>query len=198
MGARNTARIWLCTGAAVVALLAVTSWFLLIKPKYTEAAGVRAQANDTQTQLVSLRKRISDLDRQKAQLPKFRAALKANQRALPSDAGVSDFLRQLQAAGDNVDVAVTGVSVAAPLKSPAAADLWELPMTLTAEGRADDLSLFLIQMQSVQPRAVLVKSANLTQGASGSAGAAPPSLSLTITAYVAPPAGSGAPVVTTK
>jgi Tfp pilus assembly protein PilO len=200
MGARNADRVWLYAGPAVIVLLAAATWFVLIGPKYTEASEVRAQVDDTQTQLISLRRKISDLDRQKAQLPRFKAALKVNQQALPSDSGVPDFLRQLQAAGDKVGVSVTGVTVAAPVKSTAATDVWELPMTLTADGDADKLSLFLIQLQNVQPRAVLVKSANLTQGDDSSAGSdsSQSSLSIAITAYVQPPAGSGAPIVTTK
>ena len=200
MGGRNADRIWLFAGAIVILLLAAGSWFLVIGPKYTEASDVRSQVDDTQTQLITLRKKINELEQQKAQLPRFKAALKVNQQALPSDAGVSDFLRQLQAAGDNVGVAVTGVSVAAPVKSTAAPDVWELPMTLTAEGAPDKLSLFLTQMQTVQPRAVLVKSANFTAGnqAGDSGEDSQPSLNLAITAYVAPPAGSGAPIVTTK
>jgi Tfp pilus assembly protein PilO len=199
MGARNSGRLWVIAGAAVVVLLALVSWFFLISPKYAEASDVRGQVEDTQTQLITLRKKISELQRQAAQLPTFKAELQANQRALPSNAGIPAFLNQLQAAGDNVGVSVTGISVSAPLKSTAATDVWELPMTLTVEGDADRLSLFLTQMQSVQPRAVLVKSANFTANESAAAGGnAKPTISVGLTTFVSPPAGSGAPIVTTK
>jgi Tfp pilus assembly protein PilO len=197
MGARNTDRVWLFLGVVVIVLLVAAGWFLVIGPRYTEASDVRAQVDDTETQLISLNKKINELKTQKAKLGEYKAALKANQQALPAKPGVSDFLRQLEVAGDNVDVAVTGVSVAAPVKSTIATDVWELPMTLTAEGAADNLSQFLTQLQSVQPRAVLVKTANFTAGSSSGAQATEPSISLALTAYVAPPAGSGAPIVTT-
>jgi Tfp pilus assembly protein PilO len=201
MGARNADRIWLFAGAAIILLMTVAAYFLVIRPKYTEASDVRAQADDTQTQLIVLRKRSAELDRQLKQLPKFRASLASSRLALPQDSGVSDFLRQLQRAGDQVGVSVTGISVAAPAKSTVAPDVWELPINLNAEGDAAKLSLFLTQLQSGQARAVLVKSASFLQGsdaAQGSGGKSEPSLSLSITAYVAPPAGSGVPIVTTK
>ena len=201
MGARNADRIWLFAGAVVIVLLVVASYLLLIQPRYVDASDVNVQVDDTRTELVSLRRKIADLDKQKAQLPKFKAALVVSRLALPVDSGVSDFLRQLQRDGDKVGVSVTGISVATPVKSTVAADVWELPMTLNAEGDAAKLSLFLTQLQTAQARAVLVKSANFVEGStssdsSGKSGL--PSISLAITAYVSPPAGSGVPIVTTK
>jgi Tfp pilus assembly protein PilO len=199
MGARNADRIWLFAGAVVILLLGVASYLLVIRPKYTAASDVRAQVEDTQTQLVTLRRKIADLDKQKAQLPKFKATLAVSRLALPTGPGVSDFLRQLQRAGDKVGISVTGISVSPPVKSTVAPDVWELPITLNAAGDADKLSLFLNQLQTAQARAVLVKSASFLEGsASSAANAKPPLLSLAITAYVAPPAGSGVPIVTTK
>lgn len=203
MGARNVARIWLFAGAAVIVLLAVAGWFLLISPKYTEASDVRSRVEGTQTHLIALRKKIAGLDEQKAQLPKFKAALKTNQQALPSDSGVPDFLRQLQASGEATAVTVSGVSVATPVQAVGVAGVWQVAITLTAEGDPDSLGEFLNQLQAVQPRAILVQSANLTQGSSTAAdgtaeGSEKTSLSLSLMAYVAPPAGAGAPIVTTK
>jgi Tfp pilus assembly protein PilO len=203
MGARNVARVWLIAGAAAIVLLTVASWFLLISPKFTDAADVRAQVDDTQTQLIALRKKIAGLEDQKSRLSSYKAALKANQRALPADSGVPDFLRQLQGSGEATGVKVSGVSVAPPAQAAGVSGVWQLPITLNAEGNPDKLGEFLNQLQAVQPRAVLVQSANLTQGGasdtSGTGGAATqPSLSLSLLAYVAPPAGSGAPIVTTK
>jgi Tfp pilus assembly protein PilO len=195
MGARNADRIWLFSGAVVIVLLVVASYLLLIGPRYTAASEVRAQVDETQTQLVTLQRKIADLNEQKAQLPKFKAALAVSRLALPADSGVPDFLRQLQRAGDKVGVSVTGINVAPPVKSTVAPDVWELPMTLNANGEAAKLSLFLTQLQTGQTRAVLVRSANLINDG---AAKAEYSISLSITAYVAPSAGSGVPIVTTR
>lgn len=200
MGARNAARIWVIAGAAAIVLLTVASWFLLIGPKFAEAGDVRTQVDDTQTQLITLRKKIAGLEDQKARLSTFKAALEVNQRALPADSGMPDFLRQLQTAGSATGVKVSGVSVAPPAQAAGLTGVWQLPITLTAEGDPDNLGQFLDQLQTVAPRAVLVQTANLTQGgASGASGTSgKSSLSLSLLAYVAPPAGSGAPIVTTK
>jgi Tfp pilus assembly protein PilO len=203
MGARNAARIWTLAGVATTVLLVVASWFLLIGPKYAAAADVRSQVDDTQTRLITLRKKIAGLEAQKAQLPRFRAALKANQKALPDDSGVPDFLRQLQASGEKTGVSVSGFSVASPAQVTGVAGVWQLPITLIATGDATNLGEFLGDLQAVQPRAVLIQSANFTQGSAGSADSSADdsgktSLNLSLMAYVAPPAGAGAPIVTTK
>jgi type IV pilus assembly protein PilO len=202
MGARNIARIWVIAGAAAIALLTVASWFLLISPKYAEADDVRTQVDGTQAQLIALRKKIAGLEEQKSRLSTYKAALEANQRALPADSGVPDFLRQLQASGEATGVKVSGVSVAPPVQSAGVSGVWQLPITLTAEGGADNLGAFLNRLQAVQPRAVLVQTANLTQEGgtsdSGDTSGSTPSLNLSLLAYVSPPAGTGAPIVTTK
>jgi Tfp pilus assembly protein PilO len=203
MGARNTARVWMIAGAAAIVLLIVAGWFLLISPKFTKADDVRTQIDDTDTQLIGLRKKIAGLEAQKARLSTYKAALQANQQALPSTPAVPDFLRQLQDAGSATRVKVNGVSVAPPAQVTGVAGVWQLPITLTAQGDPNNLGAFLNQLQAVQPRAVLVQTANLTQSAgtgasdaSGYSGKA--SLNLSLFAFVAPPAGSGAPIVTTR
>jgi type IV pilus assembly protein PilO len=201
MGARNTARVWMIAGAAAIVLLIVAGWFVLISPKFTEADDVHTQIDDTDTQLIGLRKKIAGLEAQKARLSTYKAALLANQQALPSNPAVPDFLRQLQNAGSATSVKVNGVSVAPPAQVTGVAGVWQLPITLTAQGDPNNLGAFLNQLQAVQPRAVLVQSANLTQtaGASDASGdSGKPSLNLSLFAFVAPPAGSGAPIVTTK
>jgi Tfp pilus assembly protein PilO len=203
MGARNAARIWTLAGIAITVLLVVASWFLVISPKYGKAADVQNQVEETQTQLITLRKKIAGLDAQKAQLPKFKAALKANQKALPDDSGVPDLLRQLQGSGEKTGVSVSGFSVASPAQVVGLAGVWQLPITLIATGEPANLGQFLNDLQAVQPRAVLIQSANFTQGSSSAADSsaddsAKTSLNLSLMAYVALPAGAGAPIVTTK
>jgi Tfp pilus assembly protein PilO len=198
MGARS-GRLWMIGGAAVVVLLAAAGYFLLISPKYAEAKDVAQRTADTQDQIIVLRKRNAELIKQEKQLPTYEAQLANSQKALPSSAGMSDFLNQLQAAGDNVGVQVNGLSVSAPTQATAASGVWELPLTLTAVGDTDKLSAFLTQLQNVQPRAVLIKSVDFKAGSTAAdSGATQPTMNLTLTTFVAPPAGSGTPIVTTK
>ena len=198
MGARS-GRLWVIGGAALVVLLAVAGYFLLISPKYSEADDVAQQTADTQDQIVVLRHRNAELIKQEKQLPVYAAQLAESQKALPATPGMPDFLNQLQAAGDNVGVAVNGLSVAAPIASTVAGGVWEIPVTLTAVGDADKLSAFLSQLQNVQARAVLLKSVDFKVGDSGDASSpTKTTMNISLSAFVAPPAGSGTPIVTTK
>jgi Tfp pilus assembly protein PilO len=196
MGARNTARIWVFAGAAAIVLLALAFWFMLISPKFAEAADVRIQVDDNRTQLIGLRKRIAGLEAQLARLPEYKADLRRNHEALPPDSGVPDFLRQLQDSGEATGVRVSDVSVAPPAQADGLPGAWQLPINLTAEGDPDHLGDFLDQLQAVQPRAVLVQTASLTSGGIAAADSGKPSLSLTLMAFVAPSSGTAPTVVT--
>jgi Tfp pilus assembly protein PilO len=198
MGSRHLDRIWIFAGAAVIVALVTVSWFLLISPKYTEAAGIRDQAEDTRAQQITLQHKVAELKQQYSQLPRFRAALKKIQLALPADSGMPDFLRQLQASGDKTSVSVSNVNVAAPALATDSTTLYEVPMTLSAQGSTAQLGAFLIQLQNVQPRAVLIESVNVTSGADATGGAGSMQINVTLKAFVAPPAGAGVPIITTK
>lgn len=200
MGTRHVDRIWIFAGAAIIVALTVASWFLLINPKYVEAADIRDQAKGTRAQLVTLQRKLSDLQRDSSQLPRYRAALQKNQQALPLDSGMPDFLRQLQASGDKARASVSNITVAAPALVDGSTRVYEIPMTLTAEGSTAQLSAFLVRLQNVQPRAVLIESANLTSRAPAAGGdtTGGSQINLQLTAFVAPPAGAGAPTITTK
>jgi len=158
---RHADRIWLVAGAAVIALLALACWFLLIHPKNVERHEVERQTEDTQSQVVVLRSRISELKRQQANLTTLQAALKKKQTALPSDTGIPVFLNQLQKAGSDTSVAVTGVSVGAASQLTDPAGVWALPITLTAEGSLANLERFLIALQTGHARALLIENASV-------------------------------------
>ncbi len=202
MGARHADRIWMIGGAVVVALLVVAGWFLLIGPRYTAADDVRAQTEDTQVQLISLRKRITELKKQQADLGTIEAALAKKQKALPADSGVPAFLRQLQDAGTATSVDVTGVSVSTPVQMVNLPTVWSLPITLTAQGTSTALESFLTTLQTGQARAVLIEKANLSPQAdttttTGADTGSLLSLSISLKAFVAPATGT-APKVATK
>ena len=194
MAARHADRIWMIGGVIGAALLIAVGWFLAIDPKNTEIDDLRGQKETTETQLIALRRRLADLQADNEKLPQYQAALKRNKAALPEDSGVPDFLRQLQDSGDLVGVTVTGVTVNAP-EQQAGTAVYSLPITVTVEGGADDLGRFLDQLQRVQPRAVLVESANMTAAGDVAAGK-DLMMTLAVKAFVAPRAGQPAPTVT--
>jgi type IV pilus assembly protein PilO len=200
MGTRHADRIWMIGGAAVVALLVVAGWYLLIRPQYTATDDVHSQTRDTQVQLVTLRKRITELKKQQANLDTIEAALAKRQKALPADSGVPAFLRQLQAAGTATGVDVTGVAVSSPTQLANPPAVWSLPITLTAKGTAAALVSFLTTLQTGQARAVLIEKANLTpltDTADSSTPTGSLSMSISLKAFVATTSGT-APTMPAK
>ena len=194
MGARYADRLWMTAGAVVVVLLAVVTWFLLVDPKSVEVDELADQTASTTIQATSLRKQIAKLQNDDKNIVKLTAARDALQDALPSDSGVPAFLRQLQASGTEVGVDVSGITVGTPVRAAAANGVWALQIQLTAEGSATRLGNFLNQLQgSDQKRAVLIEAANLETGEK----ADDLSLSIAVKAFVAPPVGTGVPIITT-
>jgi type IV pilus assembly protein PilO len=176
-------RIWLAGGAVAAALLAVLGWFIAIHPKNVAAAGLNDQTVTTEIRLQALRRRLAELQEQKARLPEYQAALTRNQEALPADTGMPAFLRQLQGSEGETGVKVTGLNVGAPAAAKDLTAVYTMPLTVNAEGNATSIGRFLDELQQVQPRAVLVDSANLTPGSGGKDSM---SLILTMKAFVAP------------
>jgi Tfp pilus assembly protein PilO len=197
MGAHRVDRVWLLGGIVVTVLLAVGGWFLLINPKYADAATVRSQAGDSAVQLTKLRHQVADLNQQKKKMGALTAKLAANHKALPVDnPDVPAFLRQLQASGVAVDVDVSGLTVGTPVKAEALPKVWRLPITMIVIGDEENLSRFLSRLQTVQPRAVLVNSIGLTAGSGEAGQASKASASISLTAFVYSPKGTSATLTT--
>ncbi|MET0495479.1 MAG: type 4a pilus biogenesis protein PilO [Actinoplanes sp.] len=196
MRTRHADRLWMIGGLVVIVLLAAVSYVLLVTPRLDEAAELKEQTGIAHDQATDLRNRIVQLKADEAKLDALRTALAARQAALPADSGVPAFLRQLQAAGSQVGVDVSGFTVSSAEEDEAGSGVWSLPIQLTAEGSAAQLGDFLNQLQGGgQKRAVLIESAALSSDESAAGGAL--SLALSVKAFVAPPVGAGAPVVTT-
>ena len=178
--------LWIAGGAVAAALLITLGWFLLIGPTQDDTAAMREQIDTSAVQLITLQSTLRKLNAEKAKLPQYQAELKKYREALPSDGDVAAFLRQLEAAGNAVGANVSNMSVGSPATVPGKGlTVYALPVTVTADGTAGQLSPFLDQLQQNQPRAVLIETANLTGGADR---AATDSMSLTLTmkVFVAP------------
>jgi type IV pilus assembly protein PilO len=176
----RTDRLWIIGGALAAVVLVALGWFLLIVPTNAQALAFEDQTAVTEQQLDTLERRLRQLQTDQAKLPQFRAELARNQEALPSDSGVPPFLRQLESAGNAVGARVTNVSVGVPAAVPGGGDgVYALPITVTTDGSPGQLSPFLDQLQQVQPRAVLIETANLTAGSGAGM-----SLTLTMKVFV--------------
>jgi Tfp pilus assembly protein PilO len=195
----RTDRIWLLGGIVVVALLAVASWFLVIHPRYTDANAVRDQIGDETVQLTKLRHQVADLDAQQKQKPALLRKLKAYQTALPPSNDMTAFVRQIQASSTAVSVDVSIITLGTPVKSDTQTTVLEVPIALTVTGTADNVSKFLVRLQSVQARAVLISTVGLSAATTTSGGttASGVTASLSLTAFEST-TGSGSTGLTTK
>ena len=179
-------RLWLVGGALGAVVLVAVGWFFLISPENGRTTAFNAKTDDARIQLVSLQHRLTDLQRQNDDRDRYQATLNSDRAALPTEADLSGFLRSLQA-GDDSHGGVTGVLVGTPVEQAASGTkVYALPVTVTADGDARQLDGLLDQLQRVQPRAVLIKTAHLAGTNSGSlAGAS--ELTLTLQVFVAEP-----------
>ena len=197
-------RLWLLGGVLVAFFMVILGYLFFISPQRSQTSDINAQVSTTQQANSTLRARIDTLQQQSKSLATFQAQLTRAQLALPSTSGLPDFLRTLQSIGNatlaNVSALtvgpptdVTTVSGGAapappgtPAPAPAGPRVYALPITATVSGTASQLDQFLTQLQSVQPRAVLIS--QLTEGSAAATGHAggTTTLQLTLQAFVAP------------
>lgn len=191
MGTGRTNRLWVVGGAVGAIVLLAASWFLAISPQKAHATRLRGEADTAQQRLIPLQRRLVELRKQNTNLPQYRAQLARERKALPTVAGLSDFLRTLQSTGDQKGISVTGLIVGTPAKTGTGAEtVYALPITVTAIGVAAKLVRFLDQLQQAQPRAVLIDGVNAAP--EGQAGSLAGSVILTVNLhmFVADPDGS--------
>jgi len=182
MSSRHADKIWAIGGVVGAAALLAVAWFFFVGPKYQETASLNEQVVQAQLRLTAAQRTLSDLREQNEKLPQYRAELERLHRALPATPESSDLLRQLQDASETAGVSVTGVTIGTRAEiSGAAGSMYALPVGLTVEGKDTLLESFLTQLQQVQPRAALIKSATTSKDDS-----APMTLTVSLDVFVAP------------
>jgi len=199
-------RLWLLGGAFVAFLMVLLGYLLFIGPQRTQTSDVNAQRSTTQQTNSALRVRIDNLRQESKNLATYQDQVTQAQLALPSTSGLPDFLRTLQSIGNatltnvtsltvGAPTDVTAVSGAAPAASttpatgpprPVGTRVYTLPITATVSGTASQLDQFLTQLQTVQPRALLISQLTETSGSATGKSGATTSLQLTMQAFVAP------------
>ena len=168
-------RLWLIGGAVGAVALLALAWFLLISPQNGETAALLDQTASTQDRITTLHHKLAELRAQNGDLPRYQARLAQDRLALPSAPGLSDFLRELQTAGDASGAKVTALQAGGPADLTAAGThVSALAVTITAIGSTGQLNGFLAQLQDVQPRAALID----TVRTDGTASAATMTISL--------------------
>lgn len=185
-------RRW-AAGTAVVALLVVVAaWFLLITPKHSEAAELRAATLAQEGTNDQLRARLEELKAKSADLPALEARLAAVQTKLPEGAELPSLVRALTAEATAAGLDLQGITpstpelVSGPLgdvtlpaepatsegaqdtpappeASPASGEqLYAVPLTVNLAGRYSNVSTFVNGLEELS-RSFLVTGFTLSE-----------------------------------
>lgn len=206
-------KFWLFGALIVGLLLLLISYTMFISPQNSKTASANAQVASAQAANLRLEGRIAALRSQSKDVAKYQADVRAAELALPTTSGLPDFLRTLQSIGNATLTTVSSLTVGAPSDVTSVASgsapgttahtaakagpalggvrIYALPITAQITGSSGALDAFLTQLQTVQPRAVLISQltesaaskATGTNAASAPTGSA---LQLTMQAFVAP------------
>jgi type IV pilus assembly protein PilO len=196
MGARAD-RLWMIGGAVGAVLLLALGWFFFISPQRAQTSSLHDQLAETELRQTVLQKRLADLRRQNARMPQYLAQLGRDRQALPAASNLSSFLREVQAAGDTTGVVLKSLLVGAPTQlSAAGKQVYALQISLTVAGTAVHLNRFLVELQQLQPRAMLISSANEAPADQTGSLAGSVTLTLSLQVFLAP-AKATAPSTTT-
>ena len=212
IGAR-TDRLLMLGGIMVSVAILAASWFFLVSPRLADGSQLDDQTSAAQDQATVLQTRLGQLRRESLQLPALKQRFEAAQAALPSDNGMTDFLRQVGRQAGAAGLSIGSVLAGAPAPAghapgtapppagagaPAAAgtsgavagSVFAIPVTITATGPADRQQQFLKALQHDGPRTALVSSVQLAPAGTAAAGSidAGSTLTVQLQIFVAPAA----------
>lgn len=171
-------RLWFLGGVLGAVVIALVGWALLIGPQRDSTDNVNAQAESVRAGNAALQSRIASLRDESKNMAAVQQAQRAARLALPADAGVPAFLRSLQRLGAATNTDVVTLTAGSLTASEAKSGVQALPISAQVNGPTDRLAVFLDQLQTVQPRAVLLT--HVVEGTQTGAS----SLQLTMTAFV--------------
>jgi Tfp pilus assembly protein PilO len=203
-------RMWVIAATIVGFFLLLIGYVMFVSPQNSKTSSAHSQVSAAEAVNHRLQARIADLRNQTKNLAQYQAQLQAAELALPTTSGLPDFLRTLQSIGNATLTTVSSLTVGAPADvttiagasrtgsaNPASTTagagglrIYSLPINAQVTGTIGALDKFLTQLQTVQPRAVLISqlaesSAGSASGSSSS-GITGVSLQLTMQAFVAP------------
>jgi Tfp pilus assembly protein PilO len=155
-------RLWLLGGAFFALVIVAFGFLFFIRPEQQDTDTIRSDAADAEMTVAEQRRELAKLAKEYESIDTFKAALAKDQAALPAADKASDFLRELQSAGELTGVTVSGVAVGAAvdLETLVGIKVYALPVSLTVAGPTSKMNPFLDQLQVAQPRAVLISAMN--------------------------------------
>ena len=108
-------RKWSLLAAVLVVAILAAGWFLLVSPKRSEAADLKAQAASQEQKNVQLQSEIKQLEAQLAELPKERAKLATIQKQIPNNPALPSLIRDLTAAGRKAGANIDSLAPSPPV-----------------------------------------------------------------------------------
>ena len=170
-------KMWVLGAFFVALVMALIGYMFFISPQNSSTASARSDVSAAQADNQRLQVKLDGLRSQAKNMASYQAELKNAQLALPNVSGLSDFLRSLQGIGNATLANVSGLTVGVPADVTSAASgattkaaavppattatsgaghVYALPITANVSGSPAQLNAFLTQLQSVQPRAVVI------------------------------------------
>jgi Tfp pilus assembly protein PilO len=179
--------LWVGGGTLAVVVVLALGWFLLIQPQKARTSSLRDEVDTAQTGVAQLQQQLAKARQENGDLTGYQQKLVAARAALPTTAALSTFLRDVESAGTAAGVDVRSLIVGTPAQvTGISAQIYALPITLTAAGSASKLDTFLTQVQRVQPRAVLVNTVNAAPDENSVSLSGTVTMTLGLRAFVAP------------
>jgi type IV pilus assembly protein PilO len=158
-------RKWSLLTALLIVAVFVASWFLLIAPKRSEAADLKAQAQSKSDANAALVQKLAQLKAQEAELPAQRAKLAVFRTQIPDNPALPSLVRDLTAAARKVGASLDEMTPQPPtaLVDPTApvtattgtgaaptAQLFGIPMAMKVSGGYFELEQFVSKLEGLK------------------------------------------------
>jgi type IV pilus assembly protein PilO len=172
-------RKWSAAAAVLIVAIVAAGWFLLVSPKRSDAADLKAQTATQENDNVALQQKLEELKAQQADLPEQRARLAEIASKIPGNPALPSLVRDLTAAGRKVGVSIDSMApsapvavataapgVVAPAPAPAASatgttdTLLQVPLTLKVTGSYFELEQYVNKLEGLK-RSFLVTGFNI-------------------------------------
>jgi type IV pilus assembly protein PilO len=200
-------RKWSFLALLLVVAIFAAGWFLLISPKRGEAADLKSQTASQEEANSRLEQKLQVLVAQQEELPRQRARLAQIRTQIPDNPALPALIRDLTSAGRKVGASIDAMSPALPTAlapaaqvpvasgteatpaAPAAAALYQVPLTLEVSGSYFELEQFVNKLEGLK-RAYLVTGFTLGEGEGDAEGGTAGDLKLSLQGrvFLSPPA----------
>lgn len=132
--ARGRSAGWIAGAVVLVLALSAVGWFLVISPKFDEAAETQVMVDDTEMRNDMLRDEVAALAEKSTHIEDYRTELAGLQRQIPVDAQLPAIMDAFQAIANETGVLIAEITPAAPSEVTIAAPVPAATPEPTAEG----------------------------------------------------------------